>query len=104
MSKITTFLMFEGNAEEAMNFYTSVFDDAQITSISRYGANEDGVEGTVRQATFSIHGQGFMCIDSYVKHDFMFNPSISLYVTCHSDEEIEKLFKALSQDGEILMS
>jgi predicted 3-demethylubiquinone-9 3-methyltransferase (glyoxalase superfamily) len=103
MAKITTFLMFEGKAEEAMNFYTSVFDDAQITSISRYGANEDGVEGTVKQATFSIHGQEFMCIDSHVKHDFTFTPSISLYVTCYSDDEIERLFTALAQDGEILM-
>lgn len=64
MQEITTFLMFEGNAEEAMSFYTTVFDDAQITSIFRYGANEEGVEGTVKQATFSIHGKEFMCFDS----------------------------------------
>lgn len=48
MSKITTFLMFEGKAEEAINFYTSVFDDSEIRRISRYGAKEDGVEGTVK--------------------------------------------------------
>ncbi|WP_067625873.1 VOC family protein [Alicyclobacillus acidiphilus] len=103
MSKITTFLMFEGKAEEAMNFYTSVFDDARITNISRHGANEDGVEGTVKQATLSIHGQEFMFFDSYVKHNFTFTPSISLYVTCDSDDEIERLFTALAQDGKILM-
>lgn len=103
MQKIKTFLMFEGKAEEAINFYTAIFDHAQITSISRYGANEDGVEGTVKQATFSIHGQEFMCIDSSVKHHFTFTPSISLFVTCDSDDEIERLFTALSHDGQILM-
>ncbi len=95
--------MFEGKAEEAMNFYTTIFDDAQITSISRYETNEDGAEGTVKQAAFSIHGQEFMCIDSSVKHNFTFTPSISLFVTCDSDDEIERLFKNLSHNGQVLM-
>lgn len=103
MQKIKTFLMFEGKAEEAMNFYTTIFDDAQITSISRYGTNEDGAEGTIKQATFSIHGQEFMCIDSSVKHKFTFTPSISLFVTCDSDDEIESLFTTLSHNGQVLM-
>src|SRR6266702_1911986 len=68
--KITTFLMFDGKAEEAMNYYVSVFDQAEIVSIQRYGANEAGVEGTVVHATFSLYGQAFMCIDSSMKHDF----------------------------------
>ncbi|MBD1382951.1 VOC family protein [Metabacillus arenae] len=103
MQKITTFLMFEGKAEEAMNYYTSLFEDSEITSISRYGANEAGKEGTVIQATFSIKGQEFMCIDSYVKHEFSFTPSISLYVTCDTEEEIDRLFESLSQGGGVLM-
>ncbi len=81
MEKVSTFLMFqEGNAEEAMKFYTSIIEDSQITSIVRYGANEAGPEGTVMQATFRLKGQEFMCIDSYVKHQFTFTPpSIKLF-------------------------
>lgn len=103
MSKITTFLMFDGKAEEAMNFYTSIFYNSEITSISRYGANEVGVEGTVIHATFSLNGQEFMCIDSNLKHDFSFTPSISLHVTCDSDDEIERIFATLSQEGAVFM-
>lgn len=103
MSKITTFLMFEGKAEEAMNFYTTVFDNSEIISISRYGANEAGAEGTVMHAAFSLNGQQFMCIDSHVKHNFTFTPSISLYVTCDSSDEVERLFITLAQNGTVLM-
>lgn len=101
--KITTFLMFEGNAEEAMNFYTSLFDQSEIVSISRYDANGSGKEGTVIHATFTLNGQEFMCIDSFVKHDFTFTPAMSLYVTCETEEEIETVFNKLAQDGAILM-
>lgn len=101
--QISTFFMFEGKAEEAMNFYTSIFDNSEILSISRYGANEAGPEGTVLHATFSLNGQEFMCIDSFVKHDFSFTPSISLYVTCDTEEEIDRAFEKLSQDGSVLM-
>jgi predicted 3-demethylubiquinone-9 3-methyltransferase (glyoxalase superfamily) len=63
--KITTFLMFSGKAEEAMNFYTSLFDSSEIVSISRYGANEAGVEGTVIHAAFSLKGQILMPLAVY---------------------------------------
>jgi len=101
--KIKTFLMFEGNAEEAMSFYTSLFDESEIISIKRYGANEAGAEGTVIQAVFSLKGQQFMCIDSSVKHGFTFTPAISLFVTCDTEEEIDRVFASLSQEGSILM-
>ncbi|MFE7375464.1 VOC family protein [Bacillus cereus] len=101
--KITTFLMFEGKAEEAMNFYTSLFDQSEIVSISRYDENGPGKEGTVIHATFTLNGQEFMCIDSYVNHDFTFTPAMSLYVTCETEEEIETVFNKLAQDGAILM-
>ncbi|MDF2963701.1 MAG: 3-demethylubiquinone-9 3-methyltransferase [Paenibacillus sp.] len=101
--KITTFLMFSGKAEEAMNFYISLFDQSEILSISRYGPNEAGEEGTVIHASFSLKGQVFMCIDSNVKHEFSFTPAISLYVTCDTEDEINRLFESLSQDGSILM-
>ena len=60
MKSVTPFLMFQGGiAEEAMNFYTSLIDDSEITSIVRYGANEGGDEGTIMQATFSLKGQEY---------------------------------------------
>ncbi len=103
MQKITNFLMFTGQAEEAMNFYISLFPNSEITRIIRYKANEGGPEGTVVHAIFNLNGQQFMCIDSPVKHAFTFTPAMSLYVDCESDAEIDKLFKELSNDGSILM-
>lgn len=103
MGKITTFFMFDGKAEEAMNFYTSLFDRSEIISITRYGANEAGKEGSVLHATFTLNGQEFMCIDSSITHDFTFTPSMSLYVTCDTEAEIERLYEKLSEDGTVLM-
>ncbi|GGF63221.1 VOC family protein [Paenibacillus albidus] len=101
--KITTFLMFDGQAEEAMNFYVSLFERSEIISIKHYGANEGGAEGSVMQASFSLHGQVFMCIDSNVKHGFTFTPAISLFVNCESEAEIDKVYAALAGDGQVLM-
>jgi len=101
--KVHPFLMFSGQAEEAMQFYASVFTDAKIGRISRYGANESGVEGSVMQAVFSIKGQEIMCIDSNVNHNFTFNPAMSLFVTCDTEEEIHSAFTELSEDGNVLM-
>ncbi|MDY0395661.1 VOC family protein [Virgibacillus halophilus] len=104
MGKVIPFLMFqEGKAEEAMNFYTSLISDSEITSIVRYGANESGDEGTVMQATFTIKGQEFMCIDSNVKHQFSFTPSFSIYVDCDTEEEINNLYHSLLDGGQALM-
>ncbi|MNO24794.1 hypothetical protein D3C76_146210 [compost metagenome] len=101
--EISTFLMFEGQAEEAMNFYVSLFDHSEVTSITRYGAGEAGAEGTVMHASFTIKGASFMCSDSYVKHGFSFTPSISLYVNCASEAELDTVFEQLSQGGNVLM-
>ena len=103
MQKITTFLMFDGKAEEAMRFYMSLFKRSEILGITRYGANEDGVEGTVKHATFTLNGQEFMCIDSSAQHGFTFTPSMSLYVRCDTEGEIDALFANLAQDGQVLM-
>ncbi|WP_430786838.1 VOC family protein [Virgibacillus flavescens] len=104
MEKVTPFLMFqEGNAEEAMYYYTSIIEDSEIKSISRYGANQAGDEGTVIHAIFSLKGQEFMCIDSHVKHAFEFTPSFSIYITCDSEEELDTLFEKLMVDGQALM-
>jgi predicted 3-demethylubiquinone-9 3-methyltransferase (glyoxalase superfamily) len=99
---ITTFLMFEGEAEEAMNFYVSLFPDSRITSITRYGPEGPGKEGSVYFATFTLNGKTYMAIDSY-GHPFTFTPSISLFVQCDTAEELGELFHTLSEGGEVLM-
>ena len=100
-----TFLMFqEGKAEEAMNYYTSLIEESEITTINRYGANESGDEGTVMQATFTLKNQEFMCIDSNVRHAFDFTPSFSIYLTCDTETEINELYQTLlAKEGEALM-
>lgn len=105
MTKVTPFLMFQdGKAEEAMNFYTSLIKDSEITSITRYGANEsDGDEGTVMQATFTLKGQEFMCIDSNIEHQFSFTPSFSIFVDCDTEEELTNLYEKLLEGGQALM-
>ncbi|WP_424769442.1 VOC family protein [Paenibacillus sp. sgz302251] len=104
MEKVIPFLMFQdGKAEEAMNYYTALIEDSQVTSIVRYGANEAGDEGTVMQATFTLKGQEFMCIDSNVKHQFSFTPSFSIFVTCNTEEELDNLYQKLNEGGQVLM-
>jgi predicted 3-demethylubiquinone-9 3-methyltransferase (glyoxalase superfamily) len=101
--KITPFLMFEGVAEEAMNFYVSLFAGSAIEHIERYGPGELGAEGTVKRATFILKGQEFMCIDSPAKHAFTFTPSVSVFVECESEAELDDLFTQLSAGGVVLM-
>jgi predicted 3-demethylubiquinone-9 3-methyltransferase (glyoxalase superfamily) len=100
---IRTFLMFEGQCEQAINCYVSLFDDAAVTAIRRYGPEGPGAEGSVVQATFTLRGQSFMAIDSPVKHGFTFTPSMSLFVDCADEAEIDRLFARLSEGGKILM-
>src|SRR5690625_3848690 len=104
MRKVIPFLMFQdGKAEEAMNYYTSVVAYSKITTIIRYGAKESGDEGTVMQATFSLKGQEFMCIDSNIKHEFSFTPSFSIYITCATEVELDELYQRLLDGGQALM-
>lgn len=104
MQNVTPFLMFQdGKAEEAMNYYTSLIEDSVIKDIVRYEADQNGEEGTVMQAHFSLKGQEFMCIDSPPIHNFNFTPSFSIFVTCDSKEELQELYENLLVDGEALM-
>jgi predicted 3-demethylubiquinone-9 3-methyltransferase (glyoxalase superfamily) len=103
MEKIKFFLMFEGKSEEAMNFYTSILPNSKIVDLTHYKANEAGAEGTVKKAIFSLNGEEYMCIDSPGKHAFTFTPSISLFVTCETEEEIDQVFGQLAAGGNILM-
>ena len=95
--------MFSGKAEEAINLYTSLFNNSQINHIKKYGANEGGPEGTVMHASFVLDGTEYMAIDSPIEHAFSFTPAISIYVTCTSEEEVDHLFSNLSIDGQVLM-
>ena len=103
MKKAVPFLMFQGKAEEAMKYYISLIEDSEITSISRYDANGPGEEGSVMHAIFTLKGQEFMCIDSNVKHEFTFTPSFSIYITCDTEEEIDRLYAGLVEGGGPLM-
>ncbi|HLW61777.1 MAG TPA: VOC family protein [Flavobacterium sp.] len=102
--KITPFLTFQKNdAEEAMNFYISLFDDSKVISMQRWGKEGPGKEGTVMHATFQLNGQQFMCSDSPPVHNWDFTPAVSNYVACENIEEIERLFSKLSENGEVAM-
>lgn len=103
MSKLTPFLMFQGQAEEAINYYSSIFKESEIIRLARYGAEGPGKEGEVAKAVFSINGQQFLCNDSNVQHGFSFTPSISLFVECDSEEEIDQAYAKLLEGGQPLM-
>jgi predicted 3-demethylubiquinone-9 3-methyltransferase (glyoxalase superfamily) len=102
-TKVRPFLMFEGKAEEAMNFYVSLIPGSAVIDIVRYGPGEAGAEGSVMKATFSVAGQTVMCTDSIVKHNFTFTPASSFFVDCESEEEIRRLSAALVEGGMALM-
>jgi predicted 3-demethylubiquinone-9 3-methyltransferase (glyoxalase superfamily) len=101
--KVTTFLMFEGVATEAMNLYVSLFGGSEIQLVQRYGPGEQGAEGTVKRASFTLAGQEFLCIDSPIKHAFSFSPATSLFVECEDEAELDAAFTRLSEGGAILM-
>ena len=104
--KITPFLWFDNNAEEAMKFYTSIFENSEILHTEYYpeGSEEEhmkGMEGKVLTGLFSLMGNKFMCLDGGPL--FKFTPAISLSVNLSSEEEIDKLWEKLSDGGEVLM-
>ena len=96
--QVTPFLMFQGDAGPALDLYTSLFDDARVLELTRWGADGPGAEGTVQGASFSIAGQVFRCFDSPPVHDFTFTPSFSIFVDTSSAEELERLYAGLA-DG-----
>jgi predicted 3-demethylubiquinone-9 3-methyltransferase (glyoxalase superfamily) len=101
MQKITPFLWFDDNAEEATNFYVSVFKNAKITGISRYGSEGKEVhgrpEGSVMTVEFEIEGQPFVALNGGPV--FKFNESISFQVDCRSQEEVDYYWNKLTADG-----
>lgn len=98
MQKITPFLWFDNNAEEAANFYVSVFKDAKILSVSRYGDAGPGPKGTVMVAEFQIEGQEFVALNGGPR--FKFTEAISFVVNCGTQEEVNYFWDRLSEGGE----
>lgn len=113
--KLTTFLTFKDNAEDAVTLYTSLFEDSEMVRVIRARAGEPGwaVEGTLQHAEFTLAGQRFMCINMPPEgargHDhapwdqLAFSPATAIYVQCESDNEFDKLYGALSEGGEVIL-
>jgi predicted 3-demethylubiquinone-9 3-methyltransferase (glyoxalase superfamily) len=98
MQKINPFLWFDGKAEEAMNFYVSVFKNAQVVSVTRNGDGGPGPKGTVMSATFELEGQRFLALNGGPQ--FSFSPAISFFVNCETQPEVDELWEKLSEGGE----
>ncbi len=101
MQKITPFLWYDNNAEEAMNFYTSIFKNSRIGNVTRYGEAGPGPKGTVMSGTFQLEGQGFYALNGGPHHKF--TPAISFFVNCATQKEIDELWGKLSEGGMVLM-
>ncbi len=97
------FLMFQGQAGEAMRLYVSLFPDGAIEEIALYGPEGPGAEGSVFKARFRVAGQQVLCIDSPIAHAFDFTPSFSFFVQCGSEEELDRLIAGLGEGGKMLM-
>ena len=97
MQKIAPCLFFDGRAEEAMNFYTSIFKNSKVGTVTRYGEAGPGKKGSVMVATFEIEGQEFMALNGGPM--FKFSPAISFVVHCRTQEEIDDFWAKLLKGG-----
>ena len=97
MQKITPFLWFDGKAQEAMDFYTSIFKNSKILSTSRYPEGSPGKAGTLMTGTFQLEGQEFMALNA--GPEFKFTEAISLFVNCETQQEVDDLWAKLTADG-----
>jgi len=97
MQKITPFLWFDGKAEEAMNFYISIFKNSKVGRVTRYGEAGPGPKGTVMSAMFQLEGQEFMALNGGPQ--FTFTPAISFFVNCETQQEVDELWEKLIEGG-----
>ena len=98
MQKIIPFLWFDGKAEEAANFYVSLFKHSRIVNISRYGNAGPGPKGTAMSATFELAGQRFIALNAGPQ--FKFSEAISFFINCETQQEVDDLWEKLSAGGE----
>ena len=99
MQKITPFLWFDNQAEEAMNFYTSIFKNSKPGKIARYGESGPGPKGSVMTAAFQLEGQEFVALNG--GPHFKFTPAISFHVSCETQQEVDEFWEKLSAGGQI---
>jgi predicted 3-demethylubiquinone-9 3-methyltransferase (glyoxalase superfamily) len=97
MQKITPYLWFNGNAEEAIHFYSSIFKNSKTVNISRYGEGGPAPKGTLMSATFELEGQSFIALNGGPQ--FTFTPAVSFFVNCETQEEVDDLWEKLSEGG-----
>jgi len=97
--KITPFLWFDNNAEEAINFYTSIFKNSKIGDIRRYGEAGPGPKGSFMTGTFEIEGQEFMALNG--GPHYQFSPAVSFFIDCKTQEEIDFFWEKLSEGGQV---
>ena len=95
--KIAPFLWFDGKAEQAANFYVSVFRNSKVLSVTRYGAAGPGPKGSVMSAVFQLEGQEFYALNGGPQ--FKFSPAISMFVNCETQQEVDELWEKLSAGG-----
>jgi predicted 3-demethylubiquinone-9 3-methyltransferase (glyoxalase superfamily) len=95
--RIAPFLWFDDKAEEAANFYVSVFDNAKIVNVSRYTESSPGVAGSVMVVAFTLDGQDFFALNGGPQ--FTFTPAISLTIDCATQAEVDRLWERLSEGG-----
>ena len=98
LQKITPSLWFDGNAEEAVNFYVSLFKNSEIKGIARYGEAGPGAKGTVLTVDFQLEGQTFLAING--GPEFTFTPAVSFMVNCETQQEVDYLWEKLTEGGE----
>ncbi len=99
--EICTHLMFDGGAEEALNFYVGLVPGSEIREIQRYDSGD--LEGKLQYGSLTLAGREFIFIDSPVPQDFGFTPAMSIFVECETSSELEQLFKSLEEGGQVLM-
>lgn len=93
-----------GKAEEAINYYVSLFPNSKVTNIEKWKKDEPGgEEGLVKQSTFTLAGQQYMASENRMDHKFSFTPAISIYVNCENEDELHHLYEELSSDGRVMM-
>src|SRR5258705_10880964 len=97
MQKITPFLWFNDNAEEAVNFYISIFKNSKLLNVARYGETGPGANGTVMTATFQLFGQEFIALNG--GPHFKFTEAVSFVVNCETQEEIDYYWENLTKNG-----
>lgn len=98
MQKITPFLWFDGKAEEAARFYTSVFKNSKLLSVSRYGEGGPGPQGSVMTVAFELDGEKFVALNG--GPNYTFSPAVSFVVNCETQQEVDHYWQRLSEGGE----